>query len=223
MLLTSSTAPERHWLSLSQGTWPVATWLWRIPGSYILSRHHPWTSFYWDDWATDTAHLSHLEYSIYHRLLTHYYKTQKPLLANATALLRVCQGSATAEQEALSSVLAQFFILEGDGYHNRRADKELKRASSISEQRSLAGKSGGLAKARVLLQQSPTHPHPHIKPPIIPLKNKKPKCETCADERFIHQVANLPGPRLIACPTCGGKNGSVPIDQIRSAETLGTL
>jgi uncharacterized protein YdaU (DUF1376 family) len=142
----------------------------------IMSRHHPWSAFYWDDWATDTAHLSDSEYAIYHRLLTHYYKTQKPLLANATSLLRVCLAFTSDQQAALSSVLSQFFVLKGENYHNKRADSELEKMISISKERQLVGRKGGLAKARNLLQQkayqNPTHPHPHIQPQSQVQKSK---------------------------------------------------
>jgi uncharacterized protein YdaU (DUF1376 family) len=134
-----------------------------------LARTNPWTAFYWDDWATDTAHLSHEEYSIYHRLLTHYYKSQKPLLANATVLPRLCQAFGVAQEAALTSVLAQFFELRGGKYHNKRADFEINKALTISKERVKAGERGGLAKARHLLQQKATHPQPHKSNPPTPL------------------------------------------------------
>jgi uncharacterized protein YdaU (DUF1376 family) len=126
-----------------------------------LSRCHPWSPFYWDDWATDTAHLTHLERSIYIQLLTHYYKSQKPLLANATALPRLCQAVGDDEVTAMLSVLAEFFELREDGYHNKRADKELARSVSISKIRADVGRAGGLANATNLPKQKATHPHPH--------------------------------------------------------------
>jgi len=134
-----------------------------------MSKRYPWTSFYWDDWTTATAHLSHLEYSIYHRLLAHYYRSQKPLLANATILPRLCCAFGTEELQALQSVLGQFFDLRTDGYHNKRADEEIEKSVSISKERAQVGRKGGLAKARNLLQQNSTHPHPHSRTPLTPL------------------------------------------------------
>jgi uncharacterized protein YdaU (DUF1376 family) len=151
-----------------------------------MSRHHPWSAFYWDDWATDTAHLSDSEYAIYHRLLTHYYKTQKPLLANATSLLRVCLAFTSDQQAAMSSVLSQFFVLKGENYHNKRADSELEKMISISKERRLVGRKGGLAKARNLLEQkayqNPTHPQPHIQPQS---QEEKSKSKATPSELFI--------------------------------------
>jgi uncharacterized protein YdaU (DUF1376 family) len=127
-----------------------------------MSKRHPWTSFYWDDWQTATAHLNHLEYAIYHRLLTHYYKSQKPLVAIASGLAQLCSAYSEAEQQALASVLGQFFVKKADGYHQKRADEELEIAATISKKRAEVGQKGGLAKARNLVQQNATQPHIHI-------------------------------------------------------------
>lgn len=122
----------------------------------------PWKPWYWDEWDSHTAHLSHLKYSIYHRLLKHYYRTQKPLQANATDLLRVCLAFAEAEQAAMHEVLAEFFELRGDFYHNKRADIEIEKAINISKKRANAGSIGGKnrsSNSQTNAKQLPVHKH----------------------------------------------------------------
>jgi uncharacterized protein YdaU (DUF1376 family) len=184
-----------------------------------MSNRYPWSSFYWDDWTTATAHLSHLEYSIYHRLLAHYYKSQRPLLANATGLLRLCSSASEAEQASLTSVLDQFFELRDDGYHNKRADAEIEKAIRITNHRAESGRIGGLAKARNLLKQESTHPHPQQHPqekgqkltPVQPtLEEVQEYCKTRqnsvdAQAWFDHYTSN------------GWKVGRVPMKDWRAA------
>lgn len=128
-----------------------------------MPRKTPWTAWYWNDWNSDTFYLSHTQYSIYHRLLNHYYRTGKPLVPNASALQRICYAFGSGDLEDLQLVLAQFFVLEHDGYHNKRADEEIEKCSKLHKTRILVGRKGGLAKARNLLEQKATHTHTHIK------------------------------------------------------------
>lgn len=134
-----------------------------------MSNRHPWTAWYWDEWDTDTVALSDSEYAIYHRLLKHYYKSQKPLEANATGLPRLCSAHTKAQLAAMELVLVKFFTLQPDGcYHNKRADIELERMLNVSSERAEAGRRGGNAKAKnvanatKLPEQKRTHPQPHI-------------------------------------------------------------
>jgi uncharacterized protein YdaU (DUF1376 family) len=120
-----------------------------------------------------------VEDGAYNRLLRQYYRTGKPLPAIAEVLLRVCRAFADDEKAATLKVLHEFFFLEADGWHNKRADEELARASQLSEKRRDAGKKGAektnskkSAIAEVLPSQLPTQPQPQKKvfvlPPWIP-------------------------------------------------------
>lgn len=94
-----------------------------------------WWPRYVGDYQRKTAHLSLIEHGAYSLLLDHYYSTAKPLPANASVLHRVCRAFAPDEQAAVQAVLAQFFTLERDGYHNKKADKELLKRGEISKKR----------------------------------------------------------------------------------------
>ena len=107
----------------------------------------PWTSFYWADWEKHTGHLTLAENGAYFRLVSHYYTTGKPLPAIASRLLGVCRAIATEEQQAVATVLAQFFILDGDVYRHERCDEELQKAKKLSELRSKIGRKGAKIKA----------------------------------------------------------------------------
>jgi uncharacterized protein YdaU (DUF1376 family) len=128
---------------------------------------NPWYPFYWRDYIADTGHLSLAEHGAYLMLLAHYYMTGAPLPANAEQLHRVCRAFADAERAACNSVLEQFFVLEGDAYHNARADKELAKSRSISEVRSNAAKSryaNAPANAPANAVQLHTQPQPQSQP-----------------------------------------------------------
>lgn len=89
----------------------------------------------------DTAHLSLLEHGAYTLLLDHYYRSKRPLPANAEQLHRICRCTTDAERSAVMSVVEQFFVLPEDGpfvYRNARADEEIRKSFEISDKRSAA-------------------------------------------------------------------------------------
>jgi len=92
---------------------------------------NPWSAFYWLDYAGDTRHLSMLEHGAYLLLLSHYYVTGKPLARDVSVLYRICGAVIHRDMAAIDSVLAQFFKLQQDGWHNKRADEELARRDEI--------------------------------------------------------------------------------------------
>ena len=94
-----------------------------------------WTPFYWGDYLRDTADLDLMEHGAYVKLLAHYYSTGRPLSANAERLHRICSAFAPAERDAVDRILAEFFQLEEDGYHNSRADRELEKRDKVSAAR----------------------------------------------------------------------------------------
>jgi len=112
------------------------------------------------DYMRDTAHLSLLQHGAYNVLLDHYYSTGKPLQANDKQMLFICRANDKHEQEAVLSVLAEFFpVSEVDGLrHNSRADTEIIKAQAISLKRAEAGHKGGRpANEKQLLNNSLTN------------------------------------------------------------------
>jgi len=79
------------------------------------------------DYAAATGHLSLLEDAIYSRMLRRYYLQEQPLPEDVAQLARLCGARSPDELAAVDAVLAEFFHLEDDGWHNKRADEEIAR------------------------------------------------------------------------------------------------
>jgi uncharacterized protein YdaU (DUF1376 family) len=84
-----------------------------------------WYPHFPGDYIRDTAHLSVIQHGAYRLLLDHYYATAAPLPADVDGLYRICRAFDQSERTAVGFVLGQFFELRADGYHNRRADRQL--------------------------------------------------------------------------------------------------
>jgi uncharacterized protein YdaU (DUF1376 family) len=79
------------------------------------------------DYEAATAHLTALEDGIYGRLIRLYYRTEKPLPADMKQVYRLARAQAKPERDAVDQVLADFFELRADGWHQDRCDAEIER------------------------------------------------------------------------------------------------
>src|SRR5690625_1330785 len=79
--------------------------------------------FHIADWALHTAHLTLEEEGVYRRLLDHYYDTELPIPVETQPVIRRLR--LRGYEETVALILEEFFTLEADGWHNRRADKEI--------------------------------------------------------------------------------------------------
>jgi uncharacterized protein YdaU (DUF1376 family) len=79
------------------------------------------------DFAAATSHLTLVEDAIYSRLLRRYYLQECPLPADVTKVARLCGARSADEVDATEAILSEFFMLEADGWHNKRADEEIAR------------------------------------------------------------------------------------------------
>jgi len=70
--------------------------------------------------------------------MAHYYRTRRPLSANAVQMHRVCRCTTDANRNACDQVLREFFVLEDGVYRHHRIDQELAKAIGISEVRRAA-------------------------------------------------------------------------------------
>ena len=89
------------------------------------------------DYDAATAHLTMLEDAAYGRMLRVYYRTEKPLPADVKQVCRLVRAQSKQERDAVQSVLADFFKLEADGWHQARADEELARFREAQPEREL--------------------------------------------------------------------------------------
>ncbi len=77
------------------------------------------------DWAAATAHLTLVEDAVYSRMIRRYYVNELPLPMDHAEVCRLVGARSKAERSAVDSVLAEFFSLEDDGYHQSRCDAEI--------------------------------------------------------------------------------------------------
>lgn len=77
------------------------------------------------DWIKATAHLSEVEECIYSRCLDVYYDREGPLPADQKQVCRLVRASSKAARDAVDTVLHEFFVLESDGWHQKRCDEEI--------------------------------------------------------------------------------------------------
>lgn len=150
-----------------------------------------WYSFYPGDYARDTADLSLAQHGAYRLLLDHCYATQAPLPIEKIAHYRICRAFTKSDRAAVDFVVRKFFELEADGFHSRRADREIEKQLAMTARRSDSGKRGadarwkghsnsyGEAKGRANGQANaeagnegvPPHPQPHPHPESKPESN----------------------------------------------------
>lgn len=85
------------------------------------------------DYAQATAHLSFVEDAAYSRLIRKYYAEEQPLPADLKAVQRLVGARTRDEKQAVDDILAEFFELREDGWHNKRCDAEIERANAQAE------------------------------------------------------------------------------------------
>lgn len=102
-----------------------------------------WYPRYTGDYAADTQHLSMTEHGAYNLLLDHIYSTGKKIPSNEKQVFRICKAFEPFEQDAVLSVLSEFFDKSEDGYTQDRVQAELAKRNDISEKRRKARLSRG--------------------------------------------------------------------------------
>lgn len=79
------------------------------------------------DYDQATAHLSACEDGIYMRLIRWYMASEAPLPGDIKVIQRRVRAHSKDERAAVQTVLAEFFVLDADGYRQRRCDAEVAR------------------------------------------------------------------------------------------------
>ena len=80
------------------------------------------------DWRLSTSHLTLEESAVYRRLLDHYYATESPINKNIDVI--AAEINANKSNSIIRQVLADFFTLKNDGWHNKAADKAIEKWKS---------------------------------------------------------------------------------------------
>jgi len=100
------------------------------------------------DFNNSTRHLTRVERMFYRDMIDLYYDKEKPLPADMDQLYRRVLAHAEDEKAAVCNILADFFTLEDDGYHNHRCDSELAKYAEKSEAKSRAGKASAAKRKK---------------------------------------------------------------------------
>ena len=103
--------------------------------------------FYYDhhigDFRSATIHMNRIERAIYRELLDIYYDTEVPLPIDKTKIYRQVSARDSEEMLIVDRILEDFFSLEDDGYHNKRADFEINVYQQKAKIAKENGKKGG--------------------------------------------------------------------------------
>lgn len=79
----------------------------------------------------------------YTRLLRLYYKNERAIPADIPNACRLARATSPAQKRAVESVLREFFVLQTDGWHQKRCDAELAAAAEKGAANRENGKRGG--------------------------------------------------------------------------------
>lgn len=90
--------------------------------------------FHIGDYAEATGHLSFIEDATYFRCIRKYYSTEKALPREISQVQRLIGAKTKEEKNSVEVVLNEFFILEEDGWHNKRCDQELEKYQEGSKE-----------------------------------------------------------------------------------------
>jgi uncharacterized protein YdaU (DUF1376 family) len=152
-----------------------------------MANPFPWYPWYGHDYAADTAHLSDPQDLYLRRLLDHYYKTRRPLPDDPGAWCNVCRAHSDPAKGVVRSVVNEFFHLESDGWHNRRADLEIAKMDDVSEKRSKAGKASAERRRTV---SPPSTPVEHVLTQSQPQPQSQPEAKSKPEEKEREERAN---------------------------------
>ncbi len=120
------------------------------------------------DYDGATSHLDWLEDMAYTRLLRVYYRREIPIPSDISLACRLIRASGALQRKSTETVLREFFILESDGWHNKRCDEE------IAAYQRRASTNRRIAQTKVgqpIVDESLTNGTPNHKPDT---KNHKP-------------------------------------------------
>ena len=98
---------------------------------------------YMGDYLSKTSRLSWTEDLAYRRLLDEYYATEKPLPFDKKECYNAARCMSPGQRRAVDKVLDRYFVLQDDGYHNRKADHLIEEATTYSDSQRAKGKKGG--------------------------------------------------------------------------------
>lgn len=95
-------------------------------------------------WHLHTSHLSLIEEAVYFRLINFYYDTETPIPAQTQSVIRRLR--LTEYADIVASVLAEFFVLHDDGWHQKHCDQKIIEYHGKAKTNKTNGLKGGRPK-----------------------------------------------------------------------------
>ena len=95
------------------------------------------------DFRSATSHMDRLERALYREMLDIYYDNEAPLPLEKATIYRKTAARSEEDRAAVDALLSEFFTQESDGYHNKRADKEIAAYHAKADVSRENGKLGG--------------------------------------------------------------------------------
>ena len=108
------------------------------------------------DFIRDTVGLSLAERGAYTALLDQYYASEKPLPLDAGERYRMAAATSAAERKAVDYVVSRYFTEQADGWHQKRADKEIAAYRSRADTARANGQFGGRPRTETVTENKPT-------------------------------------------------------------------
>lgn len=105
-----------------------------------------WYKFYIHDYQRDTGHLSLMEHGAYRLLIDKCFLSGGILPSSLESVFRLVCAMTKPEQEAVRSVLGQFFSPSPDGFTHKRITKEMNQLKLAGSASRANGSSGGRPK-----------------------------------------------------------------------------
>jgi uncharacterized protein YdaU (DUF1376 family) len=95
-------------------------------------------------WHLHTSHLSLIEEAVYFRLINFYYDTETPIPVETQSVIRRLR--LTEYADIVASVLAEFFVLHNDGWHQKHCDQKIIEYHGKAKTNKTNGLKGGRPK-----------------------------------------------------------------------------
>lgn len=134
-------------------------------------------------WTRETAHLTLEEEGVYRRLLDFYYDSESPIPVETKSVIRRLR--LAGHEDAVATILSEFFVLESDGYHQAYCEKVIAAYHAKAEANRANGKKGGRPeKPKENPDGFPEEPtdNPNKELPITNQEQDKSSCPQQADD-----------------------------------------
>ena len=107
------------------------------------------------DFRSATSHMDRLERALYREMLDIYYDNEAGLPLDKDIIYRKTAARSVEDKAMVDQILAEFFTQEVDGYHNKRADKEIAIYHAKADISRENGKRGGRPRKEIGVLDNP--------------------------------------------------------------------